>query len=375
VKFRVGKVWLMLAIATAFAVATPPAVAQQAAAETSPQPVKASGEVLTASRVPVPGATVRLIHIESGRGWVTWTDERGRFELPNLPPGKYRLEAQQLGFLIATEEFEFSTAKEPTAVLTLKIAPLSALEPKPVSTPAQAAPTAQAAQPRQQGAAGHPPQAGAQPGARRPTPGAAGSQSQRPGQPGQISPQVAEQMRQRMGTGGFQEVDLMGQAGGAASDPQDAFGPGGLETNPLGEASSSDAFLMSGTVGRGATAGPGAGLQIFNMMGGLDLSMFGITGGFPGAGFPGAGFPGGAGGFSGGGMDGSGIMIMMGGPGGARLRPAGREPADAPAKLEPADSRPLADSKDKHSAADSHKRADRKVREDRKCRAARSVAA
>jgi hypothetical protein len=86
-------------------------------------------------------------------------------------------------------------------------------------------------------------------------------------------------IRQRM-QGGFQQVDPTGQLGGAGADTT-----GQPDSGPLGEASSSDAFLISGTVGRGATAGGEGGSGPFGGFGAM--SGFGEAGGFPGQ--PGAG--------------------------------------------------------------------------------------
>src|SRR5258708_4609812 len=70
--------------------------------------VKAAGLIHTPSGAPVPGATVRIVQTPSGQGWVTWTDESGKFELPDLPAGHYKIEAQQLGFDSATTEVDLA---------------------------------------------------------------------------------------------------------------------------------------------------------------------------------------------------------------------------------------------------------------------------
>jgi len=59
--------------------------------------VTLSGSVRTSRGVAVPGATVHIRHVASGKGWATLTDEDGSFSIPNLPAGQYHIEAQQLG--------------------------------------------------------------------------------------------------------------------------------------------------------------------------------------------------------------------------------------------------------------------------------------
>ncbi len=41
---------------------------------------------------------LRAIQTSSGKAWVSWTDENGKFEFPALPTGHYRVEISQLGF-------------------------------------------------------------------------------------------------------------------------------------------------------------------------------------------------------------------------------------------------------------------------------------
>lgn len=271
----------------------------------------ARGTVETAQGVPVPGASLRIIHIDSGQGWASLTDEAGSFELAGLPPGKYRLEAEQLGFEKAAIEFDFPLAEGQSLKLTLTIAGPPAEPPVPAEALAPA------------------------PGAATPQQTPQPQQAQRPGgmqfpggvDPRQMTPEqrqrFIEQMRQRagQGQGGFQQVDPMAvgepQQPGLQSlggTPQNGLPP--MDLGGMGEASSSDAFLISGTVGRGATAGGDMSFLGMAMMG--MGGMFGAGGamggggGFPGAeggGFPGAGGPGG------------GPVVMIapaGGPGGGR---------------------------------------------------------
>lgn len=300
---------LLLAVSAAGAAA-------QGAQEPAPAKVRATGVVRTAEKIPVPGATVRLLHVPSGLGWVSWTDENGKFELPGLPAGRYRIEVQQLGFEAASVEAEFKAEGGSAAEVTLRIATPGAVAEKPAEKKPEAAGTPEDTKPEAvktpqpteqkppaqpatggQGQPGQPPAPGARPG------------KQPPRTPQQIQQAIADAIRQRMGAGGFQQVDPTGQANGAAPDTGTP-----IDTGPLGEASSSDAFLISGTVGRGAAGG---GIQM--MFGGMDPSMLAAmagAAGFGGAGGAGGGFPGGAPG-QGGLPEGGAMIFMQGmGPGG-----------------------------------------------------------
>ncbi len=301
-----------------FAAFTIKAEPQPGGQEPAPVKVRAAGVVRTAEKIPVPGATVRLVNVQSGQGWVSWTDENGKFELPGLPAGRYRVEVQQLGFEAASVETEFKAEGKNAAEVTLRIAQLAAVvaekavEQKPEATAAPA--SAEGAKPATEMTSKPPeqktpPPQNAQsqpvqkPAQGQPAPG------QRPGQPAprgqpQNAQAIVDAMRQRMGAGGFQQVDPSGMTGAPSPDmgaPVDA--------GPLGDAASADALAISGTVGRGAAGG---GIQM--MFGGMDPSMLAAmagAGGFPGGA---GGFPGGAPG-AGGMPEGGGMVIMMGGAG------------------------------------------------------------
>src|SRR5713226_2883912 len=241
--------------------------AQETPSPTAPPAV----QVRTAQGTAVPGATLKLTELATGRTWVSWTDENGRLDLPGLPPGKFRIEVEQIGFEPASKETELPA---PGAIeLGLRIAPPGA----PAEAPTPTAP-ASGAKPSEQPSGPGPPgktsaeNTGAAPAKPGTTPS---SGAQRPAP----RADMAELIRQRMRQGGFQQVDPTGQAGGSTPD---ATSP--ADIGPLGEASSSDAFLISGTVGRGGGAGDAGGA-----FGGM--SPFGGFGG-PGDGNPFGGQPG-----------------------------------------------------------------------------------
>jgi len=289
---------ILLTISTAGAAA-------QAAQEATPAKVRVAGVVRTAEKNPVPGATVRLIQVSSGQGWVSWTDENGKYEFPGLPLGRYRIEVQQMGFEAANVEAEIKPEGNTGTDVTLRVATPGAVPQggteKPVEKKPDAAATPESAK-------------APQPTGQKPPAGTAqGQPGQRPGQQPNAQA-MADAIRQRLGQGGFQQVDPMGMPGAISPDtgaPVDA--------GPLGDAASADALSINGTVGRGAAGG---GVQM--MFGGMDPGMmaamaaaggFGGIGGFPGA--DGGGFPGGAPGQ--GGMPGGGgnVFVMQIGPGGA----------------------------------------------------------
>ena len=72
-----------------------------------------TGQVRTTGGVAIPGATLRLVETASGRAWMSWTDENGRFTLPGLPAGHYRIEASQLGFDEAVIETDAAAIPPP----------------------------------------------------------------------------------------------------------------------------------------------------------------------------------------------------------------------------------------------------------------------
>ena len=327
---------------------------EPAAAQTAPA-TRATGMVRTPSGVPIPGANLRLVETGSGRAWVSWTDESGHFDLPGLPLGHYRIEASQLGFDSTAQEFDLG---EPPATinLTLKIASLENIEAATASaqTPSQAPAGAEPPHPAAN-ANGNSTQSGEQTRGggglrRRQFPGApatGGATAGQNGAAGGAQAPATGAAGRGLGLqgltgrrGGFQQVILNNQNGtqGEEGEPgQEGGTPGeqGAAAGPLGQASSSDAFLMNGTVGQGdQNAGFGAGGfppggVILQGPGDAGQNGFGSTGGGFRGGAPAAN-PGGAGGpgFGGpprGGFGGpGGPVIAFRPPGGARPGAGGR---------------------------------------------------
>ena len=214
-----------------FCQSSPPATGETAQKENAEAATTTvAGIVRTAQNVPVPGAGVRVVHLASGQAWGTWTDEDGKFSFPGLPAGRYRLEAKQLGFGTSEMELFFSGESATEAQLTLHVDASSAIaaEPKtkgkvaPAPAEGSAAVTGNAASDR-------PAERNAAPSGGQPAPGVPSAAEKAAGGSKKSKKSVKEEPL---------------SAAGAAPDD-----------SSLGDAASSDAFLMSGTVNRSATLG------------------------------------------------------------------------------------------------------------------------
>jgi trimeric autotransporter adhesin len=260
-----------------------------------------SGTVRTSEGVGVPGATIRITNVETNKSWVSWTDETGKFLIPALPAGRYRMEASQIGFVNATQDLVIAGPPAPVVALALRVATLAQLNP-----PAEGSSNNKSASTNPNGE----PAPGTRPSNRpgRPSSGDGAESSGAPdrqGGRGQAPAGVTNAIRQ--GMGGFQQTDLTGESAGQGEETvaqQSGAGAGPQPSIALssGGGASSDAFLLQGTVGQGLTPnGPGGG-------------GFGGPGG-SGAGGPGGFVPGDPGGPAGQG-GGPGGRGGPGGPGG-----------------------------------------------------------
>src|SRR6202021_2529730 len=126
-----------------------PSLAQQPA--NSPAPV--SGVIRTSEGTPVPGATVRLISTETNKIWLSWTDESGKFEFPQIAPGHYRVEATQLGFVQTSQLVEIPIVPPGPVPIILRVATLAELSGTPAANPRRSAPGANRQPNGQNGAA------------------------------------------------------------------------------------------------------------------------------------------------------------------------------------------------------------------------------
>ena len=159
-----------------------------------PQPV--AGVVRTAEGTPVPAATVRLTNTETNKTWLSWTDESGKFDFPQIPAGSYRVEASQLGFANAS------------LVIQVPVVP-----PGPI--PDRFARS-------HFGRAGAKPEATRTPRTPRPPNGtanpnnanAAGPGRQRGGRGGQVPAGVSNAISAGLAGGGFEQTDLTDEGAG-----------------------------------------------------------------------------------------------------------------------------------------------------------------
>jgi Carboxypeptidase regulatory-like domain len=205
----------------------------------SPQPAaRLEGSVQTTDGLAVPGASVRVENVQTHQAWLTWTDDRGRFLSPALPFGRYRVLVEEIGFVPRAGEAVLASATTRPVVFRLRVATLA--ESSPGATSAERRPAVEG-----------------QPRAALP-PGVVNAVRQ-----GMVQPPGAENATEE------------------AQPPQQAQIPPAIEA--LGGASSSDAFIMNGSVGRGMEAaggfaGPGGRFGGPPQNGGIAPS-----GGFPGA--------------------------------------------------------------------------------------------
>ena len=274
-------------------------------------PQMVSGLVRTSEGTPVPAATVRLVNTETNKAWLSWTDESGKFEFPQIPAGSYRVEASQLGFANSSLVVDIPVAPPGPIPIVLRVATLAELTAKPEATRA----------PRNPRTANGGANNNAGPGANVGADAGSGRRGGGSGGRGQTPAGVTNAIRAGLAGGGFEQTDLTdagaGGAAGATNTPANEGTQVAAEL-PAGAGSSatSDSFLLQGTVGQGLSGnGPGGfganGLVPGNPTGEGGQGPGGGRGG-PGAGGPGGG-QGGAGGF--GGPSGGGGMFG-GAPGG-----------------------------------------------------------
>jgi trimeric autotransporter adhesin len=277
--------------------------------------------VRSAEGTPIPGAALRFANTDTNQVWVSWTDASGKFEFPGLPPGHYTAQASQLGFVSSSLNVELGAGPPPPpALFTLRVATLADL-----AAPTGGAAAAGASGPKASGQRSQNPQSANSSNAS----GAGNSPYASRGNRGrgQLPPGLLNAVTQGMAAGGFQQTDLAGESNGENEEPA----PQPNAAPVAGPGSSSDAFLLQGTVGQGlstvAAGGPGVAGNFGFGPGGLAPGAPGGPGG-PGGGQGGAppgfqggpgGGPGGGGGGRGGGGGGGGGGIFAfrgGGPGG-----------------------------------------------------------
>ncbi len=89
----------------------------------SAQQATVVGTVLDESKAVLPGVTVTATAVETGRQFVSVTSERGQYRLAGLPPGRYRLEAELIGFApTVLPDLELLVGQNAEIVISLRVA-------------------------------------------------------------------------------------------------------------------------------------------------------------------------------------------------------------------------------------------------------------
>src|ERR1700677_730055 len=143
---RWGKLSVLFVILLAIAV---PCLARQVGST----PAAMTGVVRTSEGTPVPGATVRLVSTDTNKVWLSWTDESGKFEFPQIATGHYRIETSQLGFVQTSLVVEIPAVPPGPIPIVLRVATLAELSATPATaSPRTAQPGANRARNAQNGA-------------------------------------------------------------------------------------------------------------------------------------------------------------------------------------------------------------------------------
>ncbi len=211
-----------------------------------PGPIVAiSGTIRTPQGVAVPGAAVRIIHVTSGRTWETSTDDEGKFSVRDLPAGHYRVEARQVGLGTALWENDVYNSS-PVTLPTSEQIELTLRRSTPVGKPIEAGVAA--------AAGGTSPNAAKPPNetkaATRPS---ANNQSQKSNVASGQSDAETKAVKSKKD--GFEPVEPKTVLT-ASSDPGQRVAPSAPPASSANTQSlSAESYLISGTVGRGSTAG------------------------------------------------------------------------------------------------------------------------
>jgi len=309
----------LLALLSAFGV---PLAAQDNPGANESADSQLAGTVRAPDGAAIPGTTLRVIQTSTGKAWVTWTDENGKFEFPALPAGHFRVEISQIGFAPARKEIDLASGTQTPFDLKMDVATLAAINAPPETenaAKASGAPAAGGPAP----ATSNPNTTAANIGAVAPPERNAGNEGRRGGGGGNRNGQQGGPGSYGPGGGrrAFQQVGLNGQNQNPAepgTDDQNIAEAGGQ----LGQAASADAVQMIGTVAMGQM--PAGGFPQPGDFGPDGRGGFGNgENTIPGQAAP-AGFGGpGGGGFGGGPGGGPGIFLQRGGGGGRGRTPQG----------------------------------------------------
>jgi carboxypeptidase family protein len=271
-----------------------------------------AGVVRAADGTPIPGSTLRVTQISTGKAWITWTNESGGYEFPALPEGHYRVEVSQLGFTPATQEIDLTAGSKSLLDLKMDVGTLTAITAPPAkdtAAPPSALPPGESAK-----AAPSAPASGSAGVPAPPNPSVAANNS---GPPPRSGRNGGGGSRGAGGGRNGQGAAATGSGGAAATGGRAAFqqlGLNGLNQNG-GENGTEDQNLTEATSQLGQQASSADAVQ---MIGTVAMALV-PAGGFPQPGDMGPGGPGGFGipgfGGPGGGPMGGAMGGPMGGPG------------------------------------------------------------
>jgi hypothetical protein len=82
-----------------------------------------NGSAVDQSQSLIPGVTIVATHLDTGKNYTAVTNERGEYELLNVAPGRYRLEADLSGFAkVVMPDVEVLVGRNVTVQIPLKVA-------------------------------------------------------------------------------------------------------------------------------------------------------------------------------------------------------------------------------------------------------------
>jgi hypothetical protein len=110
------RTWLSIALGSLIAVMTPmPANGQENAT--------VNGTVVDESKAVLPGVTVTVTELETGRQYIGVTDARGEYRIPNVGAGTYKVQTDMPGFAISVvAKVELLVGQNATIPFSLKLA-------------------------------------------------------------------------------------------------------------------------------------------------------------------------------------------------------------------------------------------------------------
>src|SRR5262245_27636365 len=86
------------------------------------QEAQINGAIVDGTKAALPGATVTATSLETGRTVVAISDARGEYRLREVPPGRYKLQAELAGFsTVVIPELEVLVGQNRTIPFTMQV--------------------------------------------------------------------------------------------------------------------------------------------------------------------------------------------------------------------------------------------------------------